>query len=94
MGSHEGSADVGPGADDGADAMLLSASLGAAFRRARTAAGLTLEDLARRSNLPREVIAALEVSAGDCGIDVLHAIAHVLKVPLTHLLAEAVAASK
>jgi transcriptional regulator with XRE-family HTH domain len=88
MGSHEGPAGVNPGVAAGADETLLGASLGAAFRRARTAAGLTLEDLEFRSKVPREVIAALEVSAGDCGVDVLHAVAHALAVPLSRLVAD------
>ncbi|MFI1989092.1 helix-turn-helix domain-containing protein [Actinoplanes sp. NPDC020271] len=88
MESDEGPAGVGSGTT-AADGALLGVSVGAAFWRTREAAGLTLEDLERRSKVPREVLAKLEVSAGDCKVDVLHAVAHALAVPLSRLVADA-----
>lgn len=65
--------------------------LGHAVARARQAANLTLDGLAGSSGVSRRMLVEIEQGRVNCTIGVLHAIAHAVGVPLSHLAAAACA---
>jgi transcriptional regulator with XRE-family HTH domain len=62
--------------------------LGEAIRRARKNAGLTQERLAERAELHPNYIGEVERAEKTISVDALVRIAHAVKVPTAHLLAD------
>jgi transcriptional regulator with XRE-family HTH domain len=64
------------------------AAVGARVRARRTAAGLTLAELARRAAVARATLTQLEAGAGNPTLETLYALANTLGVPLSDLIGE------
>src|SRR5919197_5232964 len=60
--------------------------IGAALRDLRGRSGVSALELARRSGVARNTIAALEAGDGNPTVDTLYALANALGVPLSDLL--------
>lgn len=63
--------------------------LPANLRRLRSAAGLTVVELARRTGVARATLTQIEAGTGNPTLETLYALANVLRVPLSELIAEA-----
>lgn len=75
-----------PGASDPLDA--LSARIGRALRARRTAAGMSIGELARASGLSKTILGRIESGSGNPSVETLWKISHALGVPLGSLLSE------
>ena len=62
--------------------------IGAALRRERTAAGLTLSELARRAGISKATVSQLEAGAGNPSIETLWSLADALGVTFAALVAD------
>ncbi|MGA8117497.1 MAG: XRE family transcriptional regulator [Actinocatenispora sp.] len=63
--------------------------LAANLRRLRTAAGLSVVELARRSGISRATLTQLETAGGNPTLETLYALANNLGMPLADLIADA-----
>lgn len=68
---------------------LLAARVGRLVRRHRTAQGVTLAELAARSELSRTILARIERGEGNPSIGTLWRVSRALRLPLGDLLVEA-----
>jgi transcriptional regulator with XRE-family HTH domain len=75
-------------ADDPEPLDALAARIGRSLRARRTAAGMSIGELARAAGLSKTIIGRIETGAGNPSVETLWRISHALAVPLGELLAE------
>ena len=67
---------------------VLAARIGRSLRGRRTAAGMSIGELARASGLSKTIIGRIEAGSGNPSVETLWRLSHSLAVPLGSLLAE------
>src|SRR6266540_6887396 len=70
--------------------MAAGAVLGANIRALRAQLGLSLSELARRSDIAKGTLSQLENGSGNPTIDTVFSLSNALNVPVSSLLAESV----